>query len=65
VSATATDMLAGVDMPKNNPADVIRQALDGLDSGLDEVLADADTRAAKALLAQPPKVMYAGVNIVK
>jgi NAD(P)-dependent dehydrogenase (short-subunit alcohol dehydrogenase family) len=65
VSATDTDMLAGVDMPKNNPADVIRQALDGLDSGLDEVLADADTRAAKALLAQPPKVMYAGVNIVK
>lgn len=62
VSATDTDMLAGVDMPKNNPADVIRQALDGLESGLDEVLADADTRAVKALLAQPPTVMYAGAT---
>jgi NAD(P)-dependent dehydrogenase (short-subunit alcohol dehydrogenase family) len=62
LSATDTDMLAGVDMPKNDPADVIRQALDGLESGLDEVLADAETRAVKALLAQPPQAMYAGVE---
>jgi NAD(P)-dependent dehydrogenase (short-subunit alcohol dehydrogenase family) len=62
LSATDTDMLDGVDMPKNNPADVIRQALDGLESGLDEVLADAETRAVKALLAQPPGAMYAGVK---
>jgi NAD(P)-dependent dehydrogenase (short-subunit alcohol dehydrogenase family) len=62
LSATDTDMLAGIDMPKNDPADVIRQALDGLESGSDEVLADADTRAAKALLAQPPRDMYAGIN---
>ncbi|GAB7070945.1 SDR family oxidoreductase [Mycobacterium hodleri] len=58
LSATDTDMLEGVDMPKNNPVDVIRQALDGLESGLDEVLADAETRGVKALLAQPPKAMY-------
>jgi len=62
LSATDTDMLDGVDMPKNNPADVIRYALDGLESGLDEVLADAETRAVKALLAQPPAAMYAGVE---
>ncbi|WP_193048545.1 SDR family oxidoreductase [Mycolicibacterium baixiangningiae] len=61
LSATDTDMLAGVDMPKNNPAEVIRQALDGLESGLDEVLADADTKAVKVLLAQPPRDMYAGI----
>jgi NAD(P)-dependent dehydrogenase (short-subunit alcohol dehydrogenase family) len=62
LSATDTDMLAEVDMPKNDPAEVIRQALDGLESGLDEVLADADTRAVKALLAQSPKDMYAGIT---
>ena len=62
LSATDTDMLAGVDMPKNDPAEVIRQALDGLESGLDEVLADADTRAVKALLARPPSDMYAGIT---
>lgn len=62
LSATDTDMLAGIDMPKNDPADVIRQALDGLASGCDEVLADADTRAAKALLAHPPRDMYAGIT---
>ena len=55
-------MLDGIDMPKNDPADVIRQALDGLESGLDEVLADAETRAVKALLAQPPGAMYSGVE---
>jgi NAD(P)-dependent dehydrogenase (short-subunit alcohol dehydrogenase family) len=62
LSATDTDMLAGADMPKNDPAEVIRQALDGLESGLDEVLADADTRAVKALLARPPSDMYAGIT---
>jgi NAD(P)-dependent dehydrogenase (short-subunit alcohol dehydrogenase family) len=62
LSATDTDMLAGVDMPKNDPAEVVRQALDGLETGLDEVLADSDTRAVKALLAHSPKDMYAGVN---
>ena len=62
LSATDTDMLDGVDMPKNNPVDVIRQALNGLESGLDEVLADAETTAVKALLSQPPRAMYAGVS---
>ncbi|MEW5810479.1 MAG: SDR family oxidoreductase [Actinomycetota bacterium] len=62
LSATDTDMLAGIDMAKNDPADVVRAALDGLESGADEVLADAETRTAKALLAQPPAAMYAGVT---
>ncbi|MCV7420566.1 SDR family oxidoreductase [Mycobacterium yunnanensis] len=63
LSATDTDMLAGIDMAKNDPADVVRDALDGLESGADEVLADADTRAVKALLSQPPATMYAGVSM--
>ena len=62
LSATDTDMLAGFDMPKNDPAEVVRQALDGLESGLDEVLADSETRAVKALLAQSPRDMYAGFS---
>lgn len=62
LSATDTDMLAGIDMAKNDPADVVRDALDGLESGADEVLADADTRAVKALLSQPPAIMYANIN---
>ncbi|MGE0215972.1 SDR family oxidoreductase [Mycolicibacterium sp.] len=62
LSATDTDMLAGFDMAKNAPADVVRDALDGLESGADEVLADADTRAVKALLSQPPAAMYAAVT---
>jgi 3-dehydroquinate synthase class II len=49
-------------MAKNDPADVVRVALEGLESGADEVLADAETRSVKALLAQPPAAMYAGVS---
>jgi len=63
LSATDTDMLAGFDMPKNDPAEVVRDALNGLESGAEEVLADADTRAVKALLAQPPAAMYAGISM--
>lgn len=60
LSATDTDMLAGIEMAKNDPADVVRDALDGLESGADEVLADAETRAVKAKLSAPPAEMYAG-----
>jgi NAD(P)-dependent dehydrogenase (short-subunit alcohol dehydrogenase family) len=62
LAATDTDMVAGFDMAKNDPADVVRVALEGLESGADEVLADAETRSVKALLAQPPAAMYAGVS---
>ncbi|WP_445149884.1 SDR family oxidoreductase [Baekduia sp. Peel2402] len=51
LSATDTDMMAGWDIPKNDPADVVRQALDGIEAGADEVLADQDTIEAKAALA--------------
>ena len=62
LSATDTDMLSGIEMAKNDPAEVVRVALDGMESGADEVLADAETRAVKALLSQPPAAMYAGVR---
>ena len=45
------DMMAGWDIPKNDPADMVRQALDGLAAGQLEVIADADTAAARAALS--------------
>jgi NAD(P)-dependent dehydrogenase (short-subunit alcohol dehydrogenase family) len=56
LSATDTDMMAGWDIPKNDPADVVAQALDGVAAGVTEVLADRDTAEAKAALAQVPSV---------
>lgn len=35
-----TDLTRGLDAPKSSPAEIVRRALDGLESGLDEVLAD-------------------------
>lgn len=35
-----TDLTRGLDAPKSSPEDIVRRALDGLESGLDEVLAD-------------------------
>jgi NAD(P)-dependent dehydrogenase (short-subunit alcohol dehydrogenase family) len=51
LSSTDTDMMAGWDIPKNAPADVVSIALDGLAAGAPEVLADEETREAKASLA--------------
>lgn len=59
LSATDTDMMAGWDIPKNDPADVVRAALDGLERGALEVLADADTIETKARLSDDPSVIYA------
>jgi NAD(P)-dependent dehydrogenase (short-subunit alcohol dehydrogenase family) len=55
LAATDTDMMAGWDIPKNDPADVARAALDGLQAGEFEVIADADTARAKAALVLDPK----------
>jgi NAD(P)-dependent dehydrogenase (short-subunit alcohol dehydrogenase family) len=59
VSSVDTDMMAGWDGPKLDPAEVVRAALDGVAAGLDEVLVDDETRAVKALLSHPPEVLYA------
>jgi NAD(P)-dependent dehydrogenase (short-subunit alcohol dehydrogenase family) len=58
LSATATDMMAGYDIPMNDPADVVRAALDGLEAGELEVVADADTAAVKAALSGDPAALY-------
>jgi len=59
LSSTDTDMMAGWDIPKNDPADVVRLALDGIEAGALEVLADADTVEAKAALSLDPGAVYA------
>ncbi|SFS69427.1 SDR family oxidoreductase [Saccharopolyspora flava] len=52
--AVDTDFSAGVDIPKIAPEDVVRASLDGLEAGADEVLVDAESRAAKAALTGEP-----------
>jgi NAD(P)-dependent dehydrogenase (short-subunit alcohol dehydrogenase family) len=48
-----TDMAAGVQAPKTDAADVVRQVLDGLEAGEVEVLADGTSRAVRAHLNLP------------
>ena len=46
-----TDLTRGIDMPKSTPESVVRQALDALQAGAEEVLADDATRQVKGSLA--------------
>lgn len=51
-----TDMTKGMEVNKANPQDIVRQALDGVDAGADEVLADAITQQVKQGLSAQPGV---------
>jgi NAD(P)-dependent dehydrogenase (short-subunit alcohol dehydrogenase family) len=42
-----TDLTRGFDVPKSSPEAIVRRALEGLESGLDEVLADEITEQVK------------------
>ncbi len=46
-----TDMVRGFEAPKARPQDIAGRALDGIESGLDEVLADEATRQVRQGLA--------------
>ncbi|WP_112188777.1 SDR family oxidoreductase [Ralstonia sp. GX3-BWBA] len=48
-----TDLTRGIDSPKSSPEDIVRHALDGLEAGLDEVLADALTQQVRQSLGAP------------
>ena len=48
-----TDMVRGIDAPKTSALEIVQQALDGLEAGLDEVLADELTRLVKQGLTAP------------
>jgi NAD(P)-dependent dehydrogenase (short-subunit alcohol dehydrogenase family) len=53
-----TDMVASVDAPKSAPADVVRAALDGIEAGDLEVLADEISHQAKAAPGLPIEAVY-------
>lgn len=53
-----TDMAANVDAPKASPADVVRQALDGVEAGAHEVVADETSRTVKRALAADIPALY-------
>ena len=42
-----TDLTRGLDVPKSSPEEIVKRALDGLESGVDEVLADELTLQVK------------------
>ena len=53
VGLVDTDMASFSESPKSDPADVVRQVLDGIEAGADEVLADEMTRSVRAQLNLP------------
>jgi NAD(P)-dependent dehydrogenase (short-subunit alcohol dehydrogenase family) len=56
---TETDMTTGFDVPKNDPRDVARQIVDGIERGDAEVLADDMTRHYKSALSGPVEALRA------
>lgn len=48
-----TDLTRGLDAPKSSPEQIVKNALDGLESGLDEVLADELTQQVKRGMTAP------------
>ena len=55
---TDTPMTTNVTEPKNDPADVVRSAYDGLEAGSFEILADEISHQVKQGLAGPIEVLY-------
>lgn len=53
-----TDMVTRVKAPKISPGDVVRQVLDAVESGTEEVLADDESRATKAALPHDLELLY-------
>lgn len=57
-----TEMVASLDVAKADPADVVRQILDGVEKGAVEILADDFTRAVRAGLHQPVEARLAALQ---
>ncbi|WP_190813928.1 SDR family oxidoreductase [Saccharopolyspora pogona] len=58
VAYVDTDMTSGIDAPKADPRDVAVAALDGIEAGVHEVLADDTTRWIKSQLSADVEAMY-------
>jgi NAD(P)-dependent dehydrogenase (short-subunit alcohol dehydrogenase family) len=54
-----TDMTAGIEGPKTDPAVVVRRALDAVEAGDFEVVIDEWSAMVKASLAEDPREFYA------
>lgn len=61
VGAVDTDMMAGWDIPKNEPTDVVRAGLDAIEAGRLEVLVDEASAGIKAALSADPRALYPDV----
>ena len=48
-----TDLVRSIDAPKTSPEEIVKRTLDGLEAGLDEVLADEWTKQVKQGLTAP------------
>lgn len=59
LGAADTDMMAGYEGEKADPADIVRAGLDGIEAGSLEVIADEWTAHVKASLAGDPAAFYA------
>jgi NAD(P)-dependent dehydrogenase (short-subunit alcohol dehydrogenase family) len=57
-----TDMMAAYDIPKLPPHEVVTMALDGLEAGKLEVIADTPTANVKASLSRDPALFYADIS---
>ncbi|PJJ71276.1 short-subunit dehydrogenase [Diaminobutyricimonas aerilata] len=55
---TDTPMTERLDVPKENPDDIVAAIFDGLEAGDYEVLADEASRATKAALSAPLEALY-------
>lgn len=51
-----TDLTHGIEMPKSTPEEIVRRALDALEAGAEEVLADEFTQQVKRGLSAEPGV---------
>jgi NAD(P)-dependent dehydrogenase (short-subunit alcohol dehydrogenase family) len=58
LGAADTDMMAGWDIEKVDPADVVRAALDGVERGELEILIDEPAASAKARVGLDPELAY-------
>lgn len=57
-----TDLTRGFDVQKTNAEEIVRRALDGLEAGADEVLADALTQQVRQGLTAPRPVYLPQAN---
>lgn len=53
-----TDMTAGIEAPKSNPTDIAKMAIDGIQSGLYEIIADEISRNVQQGLAGGVSALY-------